>query len=225
MKCEDTKILLLDFLYDEIEVEAEKLLRLHLQSCAACRGEYESLQRTSLALRAWPEAEPPHALVFVEKPASWGASIKQVLFPEKASLWARLGFGLGTAVLTALLLSAVFNLEVQYGAGGFVYRSSLAPRTPAELSEAAKQQLLAEWQQQNSEWVAQMLQAGYAKQRSDFERALLTLTQEWERQRQNDLRIVGRGLEEVQQNTDSRLRQTHKIVMDELMRVASPPQK
>jgi hypothetical protein len=224
MKCEDTKLLLVDFLYEEIEPEAEKLLRLHLDSCSACRGEYEGLQRTSLALRAWPEAEPPHALVFVEKRASWWAALQQVLFPEQASVGVRLGFGLAVAAVTALLLSAVLNLEFKYDSAGFAYRTSLAPRANVELTEEVKRQLLAELQKQNSELVAQMVQAGYEKQRSDLDRTLFNLTSEWQRQRQNDLIVVGRGLEEVQQSTDTRLRQTHQI-LDQLMRVSGPVQK
>ncbi len=225
MKCEDTKLLLMDFLYDEINADAEKRLRLHLESCPACRIEYEGLQRTSLVLRAWPEAEPPHALVFVEQRASWWDSFKQVLFPEQASLWVRLGFGLGTAAITALILSAALNLEVKYDAGRFTYHTSLAPRAQVELTEEAKRQVLAELQQQNRELVAQMVQAGYEKQRGDLDRALFNITDEWQRQRQHDLRFVGRGLEEVQQNTDTRLRQTEKIMMDQFMRVSNPAQK
>jgi hypothetical protein len=69
-----------------------------------------------------------------------------------------------------------------------------------------------------------MVQAGYEKQRSDLDRALFDLTSEWQRQRKNDLLFVGRGLEEVQQTTDTRLRQTHQM-LDQLMRVSSPVQK
>ncbi len=224
MKCEDIQLLLLDFLYEEIAPEAEQRLRLHLESCPDCRNEYESLQRTSLALRAWPDAEPPQALVFVEKRPGWQEAVKQILFPERASLGTRLGFGLATAAITALVLSAALNLEVQYDAGRLAYRTSLAPRARVELAEEIKQQLLAEIQQQNRELVAQMVQAGYEKQRSDFDRALFSLTNEWQRQRQSDLIVVGRGLEEVQQNTDSRLRQTNQI-LDQLMRVSDSPQK
>src|SRR5262245_4367061 len=224
MKCEDTKLLLMDFLYEEIDPESEKHLRFHLESCSACRAEYEGLQRASLALRAWPEAEPPQALVFVEKRASWRQALQQVLFPEHASVWLRLGFGFGAAAVTALLLSAVLNLEVKYDAGRFAYRASLAPRAEAELTDEVKQQVLAELQKQNNELVAQMVQAGYEKQRSDLDRALVDLTSEWQRQRKNDLLVVGRGLEEVQQTTDTRLRQTHQM-LDQLMRVSSPVQK
>ncbi len=222
MKCEDTKLLLLDFLYDEIAREDEKRLREHLDICSTCRNEYEALQRTSLTLRAWPDEEPQQNFVFVENRPSWRAAFKQVLFPEHAPWWSRLGFGLGVAVVTAVLVSAVFNMEINYNDGQLTYRAGLQPRPVIELTDEAKTQLAAELQQQNREMIARMVQAGYEQQQQELDRTLVNLATELHRQRQSDLQLVGRGLEEMRQSTDTRWQQTNRII-DQLIRVNTPP--
>ena len=221
MKCDDTKLLFMDFLYDEIAHEDAQRLREHLAICSNCREEYAALQRTSVTLRAWPDEEPAQNIVFVENRPSWWGAVKQVLFPEHAPLWGRLGFGLGVALLTTVFLSAVFNLELNYGNGQFTYRAGLAPRSTLALTEEAKSQLAEQIRQENREMIARLVQAGYEQQRDDLERTLVGLTTEIHRQRQNDLQLVGRSFDEIRQSTDTRLQQTNRII-DQLIRVNAP---
>jgi hypothetical protein len=221
MKCDDTKLLLMDFLYDEIAHEDAQRVREHLALCSNCRAEYAALQRTSLTLRAWPDEEPGQNLVFVENRPSWRGAVKQVLFPERAPLWGRLGFGLGVAVITALFMSAIFNLEINYNNGQLTYRAGLAPRPVVELTEEAKSRLAEQIRQENQEMIARLVQAGYEQQRDELERTLVGLTSELHRQRQNDLLLVGRGIDEIRQSTDTRLQQTNRI-LDQLIRVNAP---
>lgn len=222
MKCDDTKLLLLDFLYDEIAHEDALRVREHLAVCSSCREEYAGLQRTSVTLRAWPDEEPAQNIVFVEPRPSWWGALKHVLFPEHLPAWSRLSFGLGVAAITTLLLSAIFNLEVNYDNGQFTYRAGLAPRPVIALNEEAKQQLLAEIQRENQATIARMVQTGYEQQREELDQTLVTLASELQRQRQNDLILVGRGIDEIRQSTDTRLQQTNRII-DQLIRVNAPP--
>ena len=224
MKCDDTKLLLMDFLYDEIEPGAEKLLRTHLEICAGCRGEYEALQRTSVMLQAWKDEEPSQSFVFVEQRSSWLEALKGVLFPAHAPLWGRLAFGLGVAAVTMLVLSAALNLEINYDEGRFSYKTSLAPRQQNELTVEARSQLVEELQRENSELIARLMQAGYEQQRTELDRKLVSLATELNRQRQNDLMLVGRGLEEVQQRAATRFDQTNQM-LNQLIRVANPPRE
>lgn len=222
MKCDDTKLLLVDFLYDEIALEDAKRLREHLKICSSCRNEYEALRRTSVTLRAWPDEEPAQNLVIVEPRQSWWEAVKRVLYPEHAPLWGRLGFGLGVAAITALMVSALFNMEINYQNGQFTYRAGLTPRPIITLTEEAKSQLAAELQRENRELISRLVQASYEQQRQEFDRTLVGLATDFHRQRQNDLQLVGRSFEEIRQNTDSRLQQTNRII-DQLIRVNAPP--
>jgi len=222
MKCDDTKLLLVDFLYDEIALEDAKRLREHLDICATCRNEYEALRRTSVTLRAWPDEQPAQNLVIVEPRLSWWEAVKRALYPEHVPLWGRLGFGLGVATITAVVMSALFNMEINYQNGQFSYRAGLAPRPAIELTEEAKSQLAAELQRENRELISRLVQASYEQQRQEFDRTLVGLATDLHRQRQNDLQLVGRSFDEIRQNTDSRLQQTNRII-DQLIRVNAPP--
>lgn len=222
MKCDDTKLLLVDFLYDEIALEDAKRLREHLEICSACRNDYEALRRTSVTLRAWPDETPAQNLVIVEPRLSWKEAVKRVLYPEHVPLWGRLGFGLGVATITAVLVSALFNMEINYQNGQFTYRAGLTPRPVMTMSEEAKSRLAAELQSENRELITRLVQAGYEQQRQELDRTLVGLATDLHRQRQNDLQLVGRSFEEIRQSTDSRLQQTNRII-DQLIRVNAPP--
>lgn len=222
MKCDDTKLLLVDFLYDEIALEDVKRLREHLDICAACRNEYEALRRTSVTLRAWPDEQPAQNLVIVEPRLSWREAVKRVLSPEHAPIWGRLGFGLGVAAITVLVISALFNMEINYQNGQFTYRAGLTPRSVVELTEEAKSQLVAELQRENREMISRLVQASYEQQRQELDRTLVGLATDLHRQRQNDLQLVGRSFEEIRQSTDSQLQQTNRMI-DQLIRVNAPP--
>lgn len=221
MKCDDTKLAMMDLLYDEIESETEKLLRTHFAACEECRREYETLSRTSLTLQALPQAAPLRSLVFVEARPSWTQSLKNLLFPEHAPRWGRLAFGLSAAVVSALVTSAILNLEISAGGGQFSYRTSLMPRPVVEVSEQYKNQLAEQLRLENREMVAQLVQAHYQKQQAEFDRTLVNFATEFNRQRQQDILLLGQGLEKVEQNTVNRLQQTDRILDQLMLRVGN----
>jgi len=214
MTCDESKILLMDFLYNEIEPESEKLVRAHLQSCSACRSEYESLSRTSLTLKAWENEDPRLHLVFVPESKSWLAALKEKLFPNRAPAWGKLaGLSAGIAI-GVLFISALLNTEISFNNGNFVYRTSLLPRPSASVDS----QLVVQMQQQLDEKYQQLLLASQQQQRDEFNRTLAKFASDIDRQRQSDLMLVGRGLDEFQQRNDELLNQF-------LQSVKLPPQR
>ncbi len=222
MKCDDTKLAMMDLLHDEIDVETGRLLRTHLAHCEPCRREYQELNRASLALHAWPEEAPPADFVFVQPRTNWLASLKNLILPEGAPLGARLAVGLTGALAAALVTSALFNLEVSYRGGEFTLRSSLAPRAKVELTEQFKAEVAEQLRRENRELVAQLVQARYQEQQAEIDRTLVNLATEINRQRQQDILLLGRGLEKVEQNTANRLRQTDRMLDQLLLRVGNP---
>lgn len=221
MTCDDTKILLMDFLYDEIAPEAEKLVRAHLQECSACRSEYEALSRTSLTLKAWESEDPRLHLVFVPQGKSWLGALKEKLFPAEAPLWGKLASVAAGIVLGVLLISAVLNTEISFNNGNFAYRTSLLPHSAA----TPDSQLVAQLQQQLEARYQSLLAASQEQQRQEFNRTLAQLAAEFNRQRQSDLQLVGQGLDAFQQHTNSRLQRNNEM-LDQLLRsVTFKPQQ
>jgi hypothetical protein len=221
MTCDENKILLMDFLYNEISAESETSVRAHLQSCSTCRFEYEALSRASLTLKAWDNEDPRLHLVFVRDNQGWLSALKEKLFPAEAPLLGKLaGVAVGI-VLGVLLVSAVLNTEISFNKGNFAYRTSLAPRPVA----TADSQLVAQMQQQNQEMFNRLLLASRQEQREEFNRTLAQFAAEINRQRESDLQLVGQGLDAFHQHTNSRLERNDEMLNRLLQSVEFQPKE
>jgi len=220
MTCDEIKTRLMDFLYNEIEPDSEKLVRAHLQNCPACRSEYEALSRTSLTLKAWETEDPRLHLVFVKESQSWLSALKEKFLSGRAPAWGRLaGLAAGIAI-GVLFISALMNTEITYDNGNFAYRTSLLPRPSA----TADSQLVAQMRQELDEKYQRLLLASQQEQRDELNRTLARFATDVDRQRQIDLMLVGRGLDEFQQHTNSRFEQNNEL-LNQFLRTVKLPQK
>ena len=130
---------LLEYLYDELPASARPAMEAHLHECEACRTELAGLGGARLALASW--SPPDAALGF------------RVVRDEPAAAprrWARVNPAWGLAAAAVLVLSigaALANLEVQYGAGGFVVRTGWgsAPRPTASAVQPAAETAAVDW--------------------------------------------------------------------------------
>jgi hypothetical protein len=222
MTCDDNKILLMDFLYNEIAPEAETLMRAHLQNCAACRGEYEALSRTSLTLKAWENEDPRLHLTFVRESSSWLGALKEKFFPAEAPRWGKLASVAAGIVLGVLFISALLNTEISFNNGNFAYRTSLLPRAA---TAEADSQLVAQVRQQVEAQYQRLLLASQQQQRDELNRTLAQFAAEISRQRQSDLQLVGQGLDAFQQHTNSRLQRNNEMLNQLLQSVTFKPQQ
>ena len=114
---------LLEYLYDELPASARAAVETHLHECEACRAELAGLGGARLALASWspPERELGFRIVRDEPTVAkrrW-ASVNPV-------------WGLAAAAVLVLSIGAALaNLEVQFGAGGFVVRTGWGSAAPA----------------------------------------------------------------------------------------------
>jgi hypothetical protein len=221
MTCDDIKILLMDFLYGEIAPESERLVRAHLQSCSACRTEYEALSRTSLTLKAWENEDPRLHIVFVQENKSWLGALQEKLFPSGVPAWGKLAWLSAGIAIGVLFISALLNTEISFTRGNFTYRTSLLPRSSATVDS----QVVAQIRQQLDEKYQQLLLASQQQQRDEFNRTLAKFASEIDRQRQSDLMLVGRGLDEFQQHTNSRFERNDELLNQFLRTVKLPLQR
>lgn len=222
MTCDEIKTSLMDFLYNESDPETEKLVRAHLQNCAACRGEYEALSRTSLTLKAWENEDPRLHLVFVKESQSWLHAVKEKFAHLRAPAVGKLAWLSAGIAIGVLFISALLNTEISYNNGNFVYRTSLLPRPGAPAT--ADSQFVAQIRQELNEKYQQMLLASQQQQREEFSRTLTQFAMEIDRQRQIDLMLVDRGLNEFQQHYNSRFERNDQI-LNQFLRTVKLPQK
>ncbi len=221
MNCENIKLLLIDYLYDEISEPDKTQLETHLATCNDCQQELQALQSTSKQLKAWPDVKPRFNLVFVEEKASIKAWVNEHLGWFKG-----LFFKPGIAVLVTgfviFLVLAVFNTQLTYKAGEFKLSMSLfsRPAQPEVTPVALNQQALQELQKANLALMQELIIFSELRQRQELIQTISRLNQKIETQRLNDLSLIGRGFEELNVQTVNRLERTDYI-LNNLLRLTS----
>lgn len=210
MRCDDYKALFMDFLYNELSREDEGRLKEHLRICESCRREYEALSQTSVVLRGWPDEDPGASFVFVDEASGFLKRLRQFIWPAETSLGKKLAAGLVPAVLAALVLAAALNFEYSRTGEQMNVRMSLLPRPSAV--PAVDSTLIQQLREQNLELINQVMLANREQQRQEMARTLAQFAREVHRQRQSDLVLVGRGLEQVQEWNDTRFQQTNRVL-------------
>lgn len=197
MKCDDTKLLLMDLLYNEISEENEAMLKDHLSECVSCREEFESLKNTSGIMQKWEDVDPKLNLVFVsDKKSIFGALKDKFSFAPK-----KLAYGFALGFVTVVLLFSLANTEISYKDGDFSLKMGIFKNGAEQnqLSPEMQQALMAQVREQNAQLINQLMQQSEQRQRQELAATLAKFSQEFNYQRTNDLKLVGAGLNEIEQ--------------------------
>jgi len=219
MKCEFSHERLIGFFYDEITADEKAEVEKHLTNCVSCQTEIKRLTQTADLLQAWPDEEPQLNLRFVEpaRPKRWLGKV----LPRP--VW--IGFAAGT--VTVLLLLALLNFEASYFDGTLSVKLSLWPQqsqsvttTPEDSAKFVTQTQFDAWKEAHMTTVQDMLAEMEGRQRRESRLLLTELLQDIERQRQQDLRVVGRGLDAVQLSSENRFRRTSAVLNQLLMQAS-----
>ncbi|MBN2089803.1 zf-HC2 domain-containing protein [candidate division KSB1 bacterium] len=221
MNCENIKLLLIDYLYDEISEQDKTQLETHLATCNDCQQELQALQSTSKQLKAWPDVNPRFNLVFVEEKASIKAWVNEHLGWLKG-LFFKPGIAVLVTCFVIFLVLAAFNTQLTYKAGEFKLSMSLFSRSEqSEIAPVAlNQQALQELQKANLALMQELIISSELRQRQELIQTISRLNQKIETQRLNDLSLIGRGFEELNVQTVNRLERTDYI-LNNLLRLTS----
>lgn len=219
MKCEFSREKLVGFVYDELPADRKREVEEHLTTCASCSKEVQHLTHTTKLLRALPDEEPQLNLRFVE-PGSRKSWLGKVVSRP-------VGIGMAVGTVAALLLLALLNFDVSYTEGNLSVKLSLFPQPSQPVTESAADSVqyvtrpqFEAWQEDHVTAVEDLLAEVETRQRRESRVLLAELLQEIERQRQQDLRVVGRGLEAVQLTNEDRFRRTSAVLNQLLMQAS-----
>ena len=139
MKCDQIHLLIIDYLYNEISDEDNRILQSHLANCDNCRQELAALKGTSNILQKWEDVEPDFNLVMVTQKVNWFENVKEKfrkLFPKPK----KAGFAFAYGFVGVFLLMAVSNTEISYQQGNFNMKMALFSKG----STSAQNQLTAQ---------------------------------------------------------------------------------
>jgi len=221
MKCENIKLLLMDFFYEEISEKEKTILQQHLQDCAICRQEFQTLKETSSILKKWENVNPDMNFVFVtEKNTIW-QKLKEIFsFPPK-----KVAYGFVFGFVSILLLLAVMNTEIKYENGNFSLRMSIFPTKSEPQRDKLDEDLITQLQTQNIQLMNHLIQQSERRQQEQFLSTLARLSRDMETRRINDLQLVGVGLDEIEKSIYSKIERRTNNQLSSLMRYINAQQQ
>lgn len=207
MKCKEVQSLTMDFLYNEISEEDRVDFELHLSRCEECRKEVESLRMTSGILRQWEDEKPVTDIAPVRNnnfrfSRFIGSIINSLHISPRAAA------GLAYGLIGIFLLLAVSNTEITLKNGDFSLSMGLFPRPVRQ--EARDDSYLIEKVDQllneNIRLTGSLLEQSEKKQRRELAYLVSAVKEELERRRYQDMKLVGYGLNSIQENTNRQIR-------------------
>lgn len=218
MKCNELSHQLVSLLYGEMNTEEVKKIQAHLKSCPSCQEAFQELKSTSKLLAKWEVEIPKLNFVFVNESVSrWKTWIAKL---ADLSWGRRLAVGIPVFAAAVLILLAVFNFQAEYREGQWNVSFSLFPGKQNGNQEQIFAQALEQKQQETLLLISKMIKDSEYRQRRESTLTLAQYAQEIERQRQEDLRLVGESLVGIQRNTEGRFHQTNDVIND-LIRLTS----
>ena len=215
----------MDYLYDEISEDDRNLVLAHLARCQSCQQEIDALKNTSGILQKWGDIDPDFNVIMVTEKVSWSRQLKNYIenvLPQPK----RIALGFVYAAVGFLLVLSLANTRVSYREGEFNVSMGLFSKPAPETSppDVFTKQVLEKLQQDNYYLMNTLLQQSEARQRKEIAATIMQMRQDFERQRVEDLNLVGYGLNNIEQNTNRQIQQTGRS-LNELIQLINAQRK
>jgi anti-sigma factor RsiW len=113
---------LMDYLYQELSPDEAAAFELHLEQCRVCNRDLAGFRQVRASLASWELEGVPHISLAVDPhpTRSWIDRFRSLPF------WMRVA----TVGAAAMLLLAIFNVQMSYSAnGGWEFSASLLPKS------------------------------------------------------------------------------------------------
>lgn len=216
IECNEYQRLLVDYVYDDLDPRREPLVQEHLRTCAACRAELAELEKTKMALNAWPAPEAEPAWAFSSRTLSWWSRLK-TSWLNRPHQGRRLALATAFACMILLTALAVFNTRIRYENGHLEFSMSLtrpaAATLPADAVVMTRQQLY-EFEVKHLQFMQSLVAQSESRQQQTLTKTIAELAVQVDRKRLQDLQVVRAGLDALQDHTATRLAMTDQILTE-----------
>ncbi len=202
MKCKKAKLLMMDFLYDEIDDASKSLLKTHLYQCRNCQTEFNRLKNIPEFLDQWQDEPVPINVTFSTDTNRFIDYIRHIF---KFQYVKRVGF----AMATILLFLALFNVELSYDDGNFFFSASLFPE---QNSPEFSPEIMAQLRYENFKLTTELLDNYETK---DDKKTLLLMDKmitELRQERNQQLQNVVGTVNDAYTTNDIKIQQTHHTI-------------
>ena len=206
MKCKDMPEQLVSLLYGELEADEKKRVKDHIKKCASCRQAYQELQSTTNILEKWEDVTPKGHFVFVNEPTSVVSRWKE-RFSELTG-WSKAAVGVPAFAVICLVFLSLLNFRATRDETGWHVAFSLAPQKLQTIDNVQLIENMRQLQDETLMLTSQMIRDSEIHQKRETAFQLTNYAQNYETQRREELRLVGRGMEDLYKFTEGRFNQT-----------------
>lgn len=221
MNDQSARSLLMDYLYDEISEEQKTKLETYLKDNPELRKELDELSETRSILQQMPEVNPDKKLLVMEPRegsfSHWWQQAKHLLpqsFLGKSALAAAAG------LILFLFVGSVAQLHINSSSDGIAISMGYSPKINHGLSKQEAEALISQIREENAAMLSEYAEAINQQNKEQLQKVV----NYFQEQRINDLQLVDQTLDELQQNTNYRLRQTNQYLGQMLQTVSTRDQ-
>lgn len=209
--------LFMDYLYDEISEEEKSKLETYLEEKPKLRKELQQLQETRSLLQKMPEPDSAQKLLVVEPRnrtfGQWWQDAKN-LWPE--SFVGKTAFAAAAALILLLFVGSVARLHIDTSGNGVAISMGYSPTINQGISNEQAEALVNQIREENAAMLADYAEAINQQNHEQLQKVV----NYFQEQRMNDLQLVDQTLDDLQQNTNYRLRQTNEYLGQVLQTVS-----
>jgi hypothetical protein len=214
MNKEEARLLIMDYMYGELEDSKEKELLNFIAKHDDLKIEFEELTETQSFLHHLPVQDPDDKLVIMEpvknSPEGFWQNILNALTPRNA--FAQAGFGIAVLAFVFIVTGAITGLNVSYTDAGVQLGFGETPPAEKTFSAAQVEQIVQQIQRDNVALVQQVVADAQEQQNIQLEETFASFASYLESQRTTDLQLISSGLEDLKENTFTRFRQNEQVL-------------
>ena len=214
MNKEEARLLLMDYMYGELDEAKKSELLDFINLHNDLKQEFEELTDTQSFLHHLPVQNPAEQLVIMEpiKPSGEGfwQSILTALTPQNS--FAQASFGIAVLAFVFIVTGAITGLNLSYSETGVQLGFGKISEAGKSFSAAQVEQIVQQIQRDNVALVQQVVADAQEQQNLQLEETFASFASYLDGQRTTDLQLISSGLEDLKENTFTRFRQNEQVL-------------
>jgi len=214
MNKEEARLLLMDYIYGELDDAKKSELLSFVNQHDDLKQEFEELTETQSFLHHLPVQDPAEQLVIMEPRKSIGEgfweNILNALTPKNA--FAQATFSVAVLAFVFIVTGAITGLNISYSDSGVQLGFGKVSEAEKSFSVTQVEQIVQQIQRDNVALVQQVVTDAQEQQNIQLEQTFASFASYLEGQRTNDLQLISSGLENLKENTFTRFRQNEQVL-------------
>ncbi len=215
MNKNEARALFMDYLYDELDENKQYELETFLAEHPDLRDELGELQETRSMIRNIPLEQPAHRLLIVSPGGgrfrAWYRDAKDILLPQSAV--GRSALAMAAILLITFLFASLARVQMTATDGSLAIAFGTGQIAVEQgIDEETLNEIMSRMRQENLLLVSTLMEEAQQQNEAQLIDAVSVILEYMEAQRRQDLRLVGKGLAELEEENYHRYIQTNETL-------------